>query len=251
MPSQISDTAHLGHQRDVPDPRDVKYVPNASLAVPPSTDLRSNVPPAYNQGQIKACSATAISSALQFLAKKAGAAIDPPSRLFIYYNERMLAGTQDSDAGSTLRNGIKAVNKQGACAETLWPYDSAKVCTKPEDACYEKANTHAVSYASITQSIDELKACLAEGYPFVFGMGVYRSMFAPAADYSIPMPGPTEARLGDHAVMAAGYDDTRQALLVLNSVGSNWGNQGYFYMPYTYATDPDLTYDFWTIRKLG
>lgn len=250
MPSQLSDTAHLGHGRDAFDARDVKYVPKPPAALPPSVDLRADCPTAYNQGQIKSCSATALSSVLQYLAKKSGTPIAPPSRLFIYYNERVLAGTQDSDAGSTLRNGIKAVAKQGACVETLWPYLSDKVCAKPDDSCYTQAHAHAVSYASIAQKVDDLKACLAEGFPFVFGMGVYRSMFTPAADYSIPLPAADEARLGDHAVMAAGYDDARQALLVLNSVGANWGNQGYFYMPYAYATNADLTYDFWTIRKI-
>lgn len=250
MPSEALDTAHLGHRRDEPDSRDVRYVAPDLGTLPPSVDLRAHCAPAYAQGHIKSCSANALSSVLTYLGNKNAAPIEAPSRLFIYWNERVLAGTQDSDAGSTLRYGIKAVAKQGACAETLWPYDPTLVCTQPKQACFDAASVRAISYASIEQHIDPLKTCLADGFPFVFGMAVYPSMFHPQADFSIPLPGANETSVGDHAVMAAGYDDQRKALLVLNSVGTAWGQQGYFYMPYDYVTSPNLTYDFWTIRSI-
>ena len=40
-----------------------------------------------------------------------------PSRLFIYYNERVIEHSVESDSGALLRDGIKTVNKQGACRE--------------------------------------------------------------------------------------------------------------------------------------
>jgi hypothetical protein len=40
-----------------------------------------------------------------------------PSRLFIYYNERVIEGTVAHDAGAQIRDGIKAVAKLGAPPE--------------------------------------------------------------------------------------------------------------------------------------
>ena len=62
------------------------------------------------------------------------------------------------------------------------------------------------------------------------------------------MPKPQEKVLGGHAVMAVGYDDSKQAVLVRNSWGTDWGIRGYFYMPYGYITNANLCDDFWTIR---
>ena len=45
-----------------------------------------------------------------------------PSKLFIYYNEREIEGTVNIDCGAQLRDGIKSVNAQGVCKETLYPY---------------------------------------------------------------------------------------------------------------------------------
>jgi C1A family cysteine protease len=62
------------------------------------------------------------------------------------------------------------------------------------------------------------------------------------------MPKKSEAVLGGHAVMAVGYDDKTRRFIVRNSWGSDWGQKGYFTMPYQYLTDENLSDDFWTIR---
>jgi hypothetical protein len=104
-----------GWVRDLPDHRDVIYsAPMATLrALPPSVDLRpSALSPVYDQGHLGCCTANAIAAALQFdeiKQKKNGHFI--PSRLFIYYNERVIEGTVKSDSGAQLRDGVKAVVK--------------------------------------------------------------------------------------------------------------------------------------------
>jgi C1A family cysteine protease len=253
MPSQEIDLPHLGHRRDAPDERDVAYAPREHLLAsqPASVDLRRYCSPAYDQQKVRSCSAHALASHLRFIGNKDGSPIEPPSRLFIYYNERKVEGTQDSDSGSTLRTGIKVVAKQGTCAETLWPYDPVNVCVAPPPRCYDAANVRALSYARIEQRLDHLKACLADGFPFIFGMVVHESLIDAGKTGTMLMPAPDDAKRGDHAVMAAGYDDATQTLLVLNSVGANWGINGFFRMPYAYAADPKLTYDFWTIRTIS
>jgi C1A family cysteine protease len=249
MASQAMHPALLGHRRDAPDSRDLPFKTPA-VDLPRAIDLRDKCGKPYDQGKIKSCSANALASVLNYLGNKDGIPIEPPSRLFMYYNERVLTGHQGTDHGSSLRDGIKAVAKQGACNEQLWPYDTDKVCVQPTEECYQKTEVRTIGYASIAQRIDDMKACLADGFPFVFGMVAHNSMCYVGTDGKLPMPTASDPVLGNHAVMAAGYDDDRKALVVLNSVGTEWGMRGYCYMPYAYATDSNLAYDFWTIRKL-
>jgi C1A family cysteine protease len=95
-----------------------------------------------------------------------------------------------------------------------------------------------------------MKACLAMGVPFVFGFSVYDHVMTAAVARSgaIRMPKPKERLQGGHAVMAVGYDDTTQTLLIRNSWGEGWGKQGYGTLPYGYLTDRNLSDDFWCIH---
>ena len=118
---------------DLPDQRDHLYAaPPAFLAaLPPSTDLRSGCPAVYDQGRLGSCTANAIGGAIEFDRMKQKLPDFVPSRLFIYYNERVIEGTVSSDSGAQIRDGIKTVASQGVCPEPDWPYDITKFTQKP------------------------------------------------------------------------------------------------------------------------
>ena len=238
---------------DLPDSRDRQYAaPVAVGPLPPSVDLRAACPAVYDQGQLGSCTANAIGGALQFdQIKQALTDVFVPSRLFIYYNERVIEGTVDEDAGAMIRDGIKSVARQGAPHERFWPYAIAKFRAKPPASAFKDAAKHpAVLYQRVSREIDQMKGCLASGYPFVFGFSVYASFESPAvaATGHAPMPKPKEALLGGHAVGAVGYDDGQQWFIARNSWGPKWGLTGYFTLPYEYLLDENLSDDFWTIR---
>lgn len=245
-----TELSHLINKRDNPDERDFRFEPRT---VPPaSADLRSYCDSAYNQLPLKSCSANAISAALSLLGRKAGTPIVPPSRLFLYYNSRVLEGDTATDDGVTLRNAIKAAAKPGVCPESLWPYDPAQFAAKPPQSAYDGISTRALSYFRIDRELHALKSCIAEGYPFVFGINAYeQGFFAAAHSGQLEMPATTDTLMGGHAVLAVGYDDTTQRFTVLNSLGATWGTQGFFTIPYAYLMDDKLSYDFWTIREIG
>jgi C1A family cysteine protease len=239
---------------DLPDHRDRIYAaPLAEIGpLPKSVDWRKGCPPVYDQGNLGSCTANAIGGALQFdQIKQSLADLFVPSRLFIYYNERVIEGTIDEDSGAMIRDGIKSVAKQGAPHESLWQYVIAKFATKPPAKAYSDAAKHpAVLYQRVIQDLTQLKGCLASGYPFVFGFSVYESFESDtvAANGKVPMPQPDEKLLGGHAVLAVGYDDAAGTFLVRNSWGPKWGMSGYFTMPYQYLLDTNLSDDFWTIK---
>jgi C1A family cysteine protease len=248
---------HYGWIPDLPDARDHFYaVPSEVMAaLPPRADLQPHCPPVYDQGQLGSCTANAIGAAIQFDRMKQHLTPDfVPSRLFIYYNERVIEGTVSTDSGAMIRDGIKSVAKQGACPESDWPYDIAKFAVRPPRADYiEALHARAVRYQRLTHNANLLKGCLASGYPFVFGFTVYDSFESAEVAHTgvVPMPQPGEGVLGGHAVMAVGYDDATQRFTVRNSWGTGWGMAGYFTMPYAYVTDANLADDLWTIRLIS
>jgi C1A family cysteine protease len=241
-----------GWKRQLPDFRDFKFVAKSRIlaALPPAIDLRPGCSPIYNQGNLGSCTANAIGSAHHFgQLKQQDSDAFSPSRLFIYWNERDMEGTVNEDSGAYIRDGMRCVQKQGVCPETIWPYDVDKFRDKPSDDCFKNALFHQVlKYNAVSQQIDQLKACLAEGFPFVFGFAVYESFENIGSDGIMPMPKPTESMLGGHAVKAVGYNDEKRWFIVKNSWGEGWGDKGYFYMPYDYIVDNNLASDFWTIR---
>src|SRR6516162_9925260 len=187
--------SRYGWLPDLPDHRDHYYaaVVERAAVLPASADLRALCPPIYDQGQLGSCTANAIAGAIEFDRLKQNATDFTPSRLFIYYNERAIEGTVDSDSGAQIRDGIKSVGQQGDCPETEWPYDISKFAQKPPKPCYADARKYkVVSYQRVTQSPDQMKGCLASGYPFVFGFTVYASFETPqvAKTGVLPMPQP-------------------------------------------------------------
>jgi C1A family cysteine protease len=239
---------------DIPDARDLLYAAPPSIAgrLPARVTLRPKCPKVYDQGQLGSCTANAIAAAIEFdQMKQRQRRHFTPSRLFIYYNERVMEGTVDVDSGAMIRDGIKSVGKQGACPERDWPYKIEKFRDKPSRDCYRVARKHkAILYQRLQQTINQLKGCVASGFPFVFGFTVYESFEAPAVLRSghAPMPRPKEKVLGGHAVLGVGYDDSKQWFICRNSWGTGWGMSGYFTLPYAYLTDRGLASDFWTIR---
>src|ERR1700676_1796911 len=205
--------ARYGGIPDQPDARDHLFPPPAVFlaALPPSADLRRRCPAVYNQGQLGSCTANAIAGAIEFDRIKQKLPDFVPSRLFIYYNERVIEGTVGLDSGAQLRDGIKSVASQGVCPEPEWPYLIENFTTKPSAKAYKDAKLdRAISYQSLVQDMNQMKGCLASGYPFVFGVTVYESFetIEVAESGHAPMPRPSERAIGGHAVMAVGYEDS-------------------------------------------
>ena len=240
---------------DVPDNRDVMFAvpPRVMATLPTTADLRPQCPPVYDQGQLGSCTANAIGAAFEFDQRKQGLTDFMPSRLFIYFNERTIEGTVDSDSGAMIRDGMKSINKLGVCTEDDWPYDITKFRDQPTAACFTQAATHhALVYNSVQQDLHQIQGCLASGYPVVFGFSVYTTFesqqVAQTGEASLPQAG--EQQIGGHAVLAVGYDESQQRFLIRNSWGAGWGMGGYFTLPYPYLLQPTLSSDFWTIRSV-
>ena len=184
----------FGWVPDLPDARDFMFsAPEAILTkLPTKVDLTAKMPPVYDQGQLGSCTANAIGAAFEFDQVKQGYKDFMPSRLFIYYNERAMEGTIDTDSGAMIRDGIKSVAKVGVCAEDTWAYDISKFTREAaHQGLHARRKKHqALLYQRVIPTLHQLQGCLAAGYPFVFGFSVYESFMSAdvAKTGEVPLP---------------------------------------------------------------
>ena len=237
-----------GWIKDKPDHRDFKFQPKLEQ-LPISVDLTAQIPiPVVDQGQLGSCTANAIAGALAYLQDKENVAMRYASRLFIYYNERVIEGTVSQDAGAEIRDGIKSIVSQGFCPESDWPYDISQFAVQPPPFAYTDALKDLVkSYQSVNVSAVDIQNALASGFPVVVGFTVYDS-FMNATDGNIPMPNTqTENVLGGHAVLVVGYDQATSKFKFLNSWGTGWGNGGFGTLPFAYLDTNGFGSDYWIV----
>ncbi len=236
-----------GWKPDFPDQRDLKYSVPAFAALTSTNNRNKTVmPPIQDQGQLGSCTGNGIASIMNWLylnghIKRQTTDPVPFSRLFIYYNERVLEGTIKEDSGAQIRDGIKVVASKGACSETMLPYDISKFTKKPSSKAYAQATRfQALQYQRIdNSSLQQLVGCLQEGYPFVFGFSVYESFESATVARTgiVPIPSHSESLLGGHCVWCIDYDAVKRGFWCVNSWGENWGKLGYFFMPQDYLLD--------------
>ncbi|MGE3410301.1 MAG: C1 family peptidase [Pirellulales bacterium] len=241
-----------GWKPDRPDARDLLYAAPRGIKrkLPPIVDLRSDCPGILDQGELGSCTACAVGNAYEFVRLAQGQSPFDVSVLYVYYNTRVIEGTVDYDSGAELRNAIKAVARSGAASDRTWPYEVRKFTAEPSQAAYNEGSDHqALKYRRISPSLKNLKSRLADGFPFVFGFTVYESFESRAVEKSgvMPMPKRNERALGGHAVLAVGYQERRKRFTVMNSWSEDWGDGGYFYMPFEFITNPNYADDFWSI----
>ena len=232
---------------DKPDHRDILFSIDEVAALPPMVDLRPHCSPVVDQGELGSCTANAIVSGLrEYLELKAGEKLIPLSRLFLYYEERVLENTVAEDSGAYIRDGMKVMNQIGVCPEFEVPYNIAQFTVAPTPKQVADARPFVISEYHRVTSLNLMKAALAGNQPVVIGINVYESFESAAVAKTgiVPTPKAKEKLLGGHAVCAVGYDDKKSWAIVRNSWGASWGDKGYFYLPYTYFTK-NVT-DMWT-----
>lgn len=236
---------------------------------PSSADLREWCSPVEDQGRIGSCTAHAGAGVIEYYERKAFGRHLEASRLFLYKVTRNLMGAK-GDTGAYLRKTMGAMVLFGVPPETYWPYsdEGDRYDEEPSAFCYAFAqNYQAITYfrhdppgTKAEEVLKKVKSYLAACHPAMFGFSVYSSIEQAEASGKIPFPSAKEKVEGGHAVVAVGYDDkmkitnrygkvgTAGALLIRNSWGRGWGEEGYGWLPYEYVIR-GLAEDFWSVLK--
>jgi len=240
----------------------------AKKSLPASMDLKEWCSPIEDQGELGSCTAQAGVALVEYFEKRAfGKHIDA-SRLFLYKATRnMLRWT--GDTGAFLRTTMGAMTLFGVPPEEYWPYRISDFDKEPPAFCYAFAqNYQAISFyrldppgTSKDALLEQIKSNLAGGLPSMFGFTVYSSISQATTTGKIPYPVSGEKIQGGHAVVVVGYDDamkirntnpggteTTGALIIRNSWGTDWGSEGYGWLPYDFVLK-GLAVDWWSLLK--
>lgn len=220
-----------------------------------SFSLRSEWPAIYNQGQIGSCTANAFCSCFKYLCDNK---VFEPSRLYVYYKERVLMNPHGpvTDSGAFVTEAYNWVCRNGVCGEAYWPYDVSKVNDEPPALADQDAKDHTVgSFFQIRMDNDlhnTLAWCLLQRKPVMLAFGVYASFSNVGSDGLAPVPNPQNYNdpndpidpfYGGHEVVIIGFDEEKRLYTIANSWGSDWGDNGFFYVPYEFIENPEITYD--------
>jgi pimeloyl-ACP methyl ester carboxylesterase len=145
--------------------------------------------------------------------------------------------------GSSCRGALKAWQKHGVCAETLWPYRDANgevtfIRPKPkwaEDALQRRLGVY---YRVTKASVVDMQAAIVQiGAIYVSsdvhdGWGLANGGKALKGHASLPVIRSIKKKdsLGGHAFALVGFN--RTGFVVQNSWGEDWGNLGFGVLPY-------------------
>lgn len=251
-----TNTRVLNWKKGPKDSRDFKSLRHltAPPTLPESFELDRQIP-IYDQLDLGSCTANSGCACYRFeSAQVLGNFNFDPSRLFLYYNTRVLEGSVNEDAGAYIRDVFKALNKWGLAKESFFPYKTQDFAKKPTEAAYTDGLTNLViAYAAVQQSESVIKQTLLSGAAVSFGFTVYNSFMSGNWDSLtgiMPIPKKTEQVLGGHAVTIIGWSDSKKAFLIQNSWGTGWGQNGKFWMPYSFLLNSNECDDFWCIETI-
>ena len=215
--------------------------------------MRSKCKNIYDQGELGSCTANALAQAIRILKPDF-----EPSRLFIYYNELIIESDNSDDIednGANVFDGCTYISKHGVCEENLWPYDITKFNIKPPIIAYNEAeHNKIISFNIISRNnnyIDSLKKTLVNGSPILLAILIFESFesYEVSQTGNIPIPNENEKCLGGHEVLIIGYDDDKKVFNLVNSWSDNWGDKGFFILPYSYIENSNLTEQTIAINK--
>ena len=277
----------MGWKVDPPDLRDycptskqiqniLLKAPRTEITIPTAIDNRKYCPPIRDQASIGSCVAFASCAMYEYLENKVHGKHIEGSELFVYKMARLIMkvhgeGDGTGDTGSYLRSGVGALAHFGMPPEAIYPYEIDKFDQIPGTEVFAMAEGYqALKYLRLDphteplKNLSLIKEWITKGFSVTFGFSCYQSALNQAQTKGeIPYPNSNDTRVGGHAVLAVGFDDnkiisntdngqqTTGAFLIRNSWGTDWGEQGYGYIPYEYLlSGQGLAQDWWTLLSV-
>lgn len=231
------------------------------IPVPSSAIVRTDGVPIYNQRGFPTCTAAATAALLQLAGATVDTQVEEVSIAFLYLAGRLLVTKMSTAAapilienqvegGLPLAASVQALCLYGAISRNKLPHpDDPTLLQKWMDENNHTVESLSKSYADLPgdlralrlyPSLSSLKASILGGKAIAFAFRIgpvidkwMQKQFLSRGVPTLPPLDDTGPRLATHACVLVGYDDARDAFLVRNSFGQNWGLFGHYWANYT------------------
>jgi len=168
------------------------------------------------------------------------------SSLFIYGRSKEVDGIPDEE-GTYPRVALKVMQKEGACLNATLPYSALTNCLRPPNisaVMADEASKYVIGAYARAYSNYEIKQALANGHLVMGVAAIYDNFINCDSDQVIT--GKSGQFYGHHAFVFCGYDDSK-GFRCVNSWGKWWGDEGYFWLDYSFTSDPNLLPEAWVV----
>ena len=132
-----------------------------------------------------------------------------------------------------VEDALQFVAGTGTISAAILPYDAASISSNIYATQKFKIKNYLVLFREVTaakQKIFEVKKALMRGNPVLVEMAVNQEFkLLNNTKYWSPA---TVKSTQNQALIAVGYDEDRKAIELQNSMGTDWGNNGYIWISY-------------------
>lgn len=221
---------------------------NKKNPLPESVSLLKYAPARLNQGQQGSCVGWGSAYAARTILESERTGKDPNSIAFspaYLYNQIGLQGCQ----GAYIQNAMDVMKNQGLVSLREFPYSDQDCSKQPNASQKQQASQFKMTgFNRLTEGdgkgvnnekldLVAIKQNIAQGAPVVIGMLVGGSFMQPMMGKDVWNPTEDDLNMygfGGHCMCIIGYDDFKEggAFQVMNSWGSEWGNNGVAWIPY-------------------
>ena len=210
-------------------------------------------PEIVDQGNIESCVPTCISTVYYYLTMKQSNHLNfRISRLYLYYQFRRLYDDVKLDEGSTIRDCINILYKDGVVPEFLYPYVESKIFNNPSEFLEKYSRfCKCLGFENISRKV--IKQYLLLDNPVLCGIKLFDSVYSDEVKNSgiINYSEEYDKILGGHCIILVGFDDSKKYYRFINSWGSTWGDKGFGYLPYDYIKNTRLSNEFYIIKNIS
>ena len=213
-----------------------------STDLPAQVSLLKYAPKRMHQGRQGSCVGWASSYGARTILQARATGSQPDNVAFspaYLYNQIALEGCQ----GAYMNNAMETLHEHGDLPFNEFGYDERSCSRTPtRDQASKAAQFRIKGYNRLTQGasnygidLDGVKQHLAQGAPVVIGMMVGGSFMHQMVGRNYWQPSQRDYQaygFSGHAMCVIGYDDTNQAVQIMNSWGPEWGDNGVAWISY-------------------
>lgn len=161
-----------------------------------------------------------------------------PSRMYLYVRSRQLEGSYPGDhkTGTFGQTNMRVLRGWGIPEEGQWPYDGSGNNWPPKEpsGMDAVAKRHRLCGYQRVRTLEECKLALGCDCPVQLSIRIVPGDWVSPHENRIALPIDESKLTSTHSICVVGHDDERDHLIIRNSWGPKWGDEGYAYLPQRY-----------------